>query len=216
MMSWLLQPLQPWEQLPWLTMCPLEILATIFGLWSVICYVRESVWSWPTGLINVALYIALFWSGGLYAETGLQIIFVVLQIYGWWLWVRGGEQQRGVIITRTSPRLWLTLLVIGVAAAVPIGLALGRWTDSTVPWWDTVPTVLSLIAQWMISQKKLENWLVWILVDVISIPLFAFKGFYLTAGLYGVFLVLCVVGWIAWRKTYRTANQSATLSPGHP
>jgi nicotinamide mononucleotide transporter PnuC len=114
MMTWLLQPLQPWEQLPWLTMCPLEILATIFGLWSVICYVRESVWSWPTGLINVALYIALFWSGGLYAETGLQIIFVVLQIYGWWLWLRGGEQHRGVIITRTSPRLWLTLLVISV------------------------------------------------------------------------------------------------------
>jgi nicotinamide mononucleotide transporter len=76
--------------------------------------------------------------------------------------------------------------------------------------------VLSLIAQWMISQKKLENWLVWILVDVISIPLFAFKGFYLTAGLYGVFLVLCVVGWIAWRKTYRTANQTVAMNSGHP
>ncbi len=192
--------------LSWIPMSPLEIVANVFGLWSVIEYVREHVRSWPTGLINVLLYIVLFWHGGLYAETGLQVVFVVLQIYGWWQWARGGEQGHGVAITRTSPRLWLILAAIAVAAIVPIGLVLARFTDSTVPWWDAIPTVLSLIAQWMISKKKLENWLVWILVDLISIPLFAYKGFYLTAGLYGVFLILCCLGLRSWLKTLRSPS----------
>lgn len=157
MMDWFLQPLQPWEQLPWLTMCPLEIIATIFGLWSVACYVRESVWAWPAGLINVLLFIVLFYQWGLFAETGLQVVFVVLQIYGWWQWLRGGERHQGVVITRTSARECLVLGGLAIIAAVPIGLLLDHKTTSTVPWWDTIPTVLSLVAQWMISHKKLEN-----------------------------------------------------------
>jgi nicotinamide mononucleotide transporter len=205
-MTWLLTPLQPWDALPWLAMCPLEILATVFGLWSVWCYVRESIWAWPAGLINVLLFIVLFWEWGLYAETGLQVVFTVLQLYGWWQWLHGGEQHRGVVITRTSMGLWSLLAGLAVAGIIPIGLALDRWTDSTVPWWDTIPVVLSLVAQWMISHKKLENWLVWIVVDLISIPLFAYKGLYLTSALYVVFLVLCCVGLRAWLKTWRAAR----------
>ncbi len=204
--AWFLIELQPWASLPWFKICPLEILATIFGLWSVICYVRESVWAWPAGLINVALFIVLFWQWGLFAETGLQVVFVVLQIYGWWQWLRGGEQHQGVTITRTSPRLWFVLGGLALIGIVPLGLILTHWTTSTVPWWDTIPTVLSLVAQWMISHKKLENWLVWMVVDLISIPLFAYKGLYLTAGLYGVFLILCCFGLRAWLKTWRATN----------
>lgn len=203
MIDSLLTPLRPFAALPWLEMCPLEILATVFGLWSVWCYVRESIWAWPAGLINVLLFIVLFWKWGLYAEAGLQVVFTGLQIYGWWQWLRGGEQHRGVVITRTSARLWSLLAGLAVVGILPIGLALDRWTDSTVPWWDTIPVVLSLVAQWMISHKKLENWLVWIVVDLISIPLFAYKGLYLTAALYGVFLVLCCVGLRAWSRTLR-------------
>lgn len=213
MMDWFLQPLQPWVQLPWLTMCPLEIIATVFGLWSVACYVRESVWAWPTGLINVLLFIVLFYHWGLFAETGLQVVFVVLQLYGWWQWLRGGESHQGVVITRTSAREWVVLGGLAVIAIVPIGLLLDHKTTSTVPWWDTIPTVLSLVAQWMISHKKLENWLVWIVVDLISIPLFAYKGLYLTAALYGVFLILCCFGLRAWLKTWRAAKTQAGATP---
>lgn len=212
-MAWLLHPLQPWDQLPWLTMCPLEIIATVFGLWSVVCYVRESVWAWPAGLINVLLFIVLFYHWGLFAETGLQVVFVGLQIYGWWQWLRGGEQHQGVVITRTSARTWLVLGALAVIAIVPIGLLLEHQTTSTVPWWDTIPTVLSLVAQWMISHKKLENWLVWIVVDLISIPLFAYKGLYLTAALYSVFLVLCCFGLHAWLTTWRASRVPAGAMP---
>ncbi len=198
MMDWLLTEISP--RLP---MSPWEIGATVFGLASVWCYVRENVWSWPTGLVNVAMYIVLFWHIGLYAETGLQVVFVALQIYGWWQWVAGGERRSGVVISRTTPRTWAVLTIAAAAMYVPMGLALARWTTSTVPWWDSLPTVLSLIAQWMISKKKLENWAVWIAVDVISIPLFACKGLYLTAGVYAMFLALCIVGWRAWNRMVR-------------
>lgn len=188
-----------------LPMSRLEIVAVATGLWSVACYVRESVWAWPAGLINVALSIALYWHSGLYAETALQAIFVWLQLYGWWQWLHGGALHTGVVIVRTSRGQALALVYLALAAIIPVGYSLDRWTDSTVPWWDTVPVVLSLVAQWMISKKLLENWMVWIAVDLISIPLFIHKELYLVAGLYGVFLILCILGLLAWRRNLRSS-----------
>src|ERR1043165_10108561 len=120
-MTWLLTPLTPWDALPWLAMCPLEILATCFGSWCVVCYVRESAWAWPTGLINVALSIVVYWNSKLYADSALQVVYVVLQLYGWWLWLRGGEQRTGIAITRTSARLWCLLAGIAGGAGGPLG-----------------------------------------------------------------------------------------------
>ena len=205
MIDAILTPLQPWQSLPWLAMSPLEIAATIFGLWSVWAYTRQSMWAWPSGLINVVLFIVLFWKSQLYGETGLQVVFVVLQIYGWWCWWRGTGTGDALPITRTSPRLWTVLAAVSVAGIVPLGLFLQHWTTSNTPWWDAVPTILSLVAQWMISKKKLENWYVWIVVDVFSIPLFAYKELYLVSILYAVFLVLCILGVRTWTKTYRSS-----------
>jgi len=190
------QPLADWLPMSWL-----EIVATIFGLWSVICYVKESVWSWPTGLINVLLFILLFWNDKLYADTGLQVIYVGLQFYGWWQWLHGGKQRTPLTITRTTPRLWLTLALIGVAIFVPMGLLLDHYTDTDVPWIDSLPAVTSLIAQWMISKKKLENWWVWIVTDIIYIPLYCYKELYLTAGLFSIFMILCILGYRSWLKS---------------
>jgi nicotinamide mononucleotide transporter len=205
MIDAILTPIQPWQSLPWLAMSPLEIVATIFGLWSVWAYTRQSMWAWPSGLINVVLFIVLFWNSQLYGETGLQVVFVVLQIYGWWCWWRGTGTGDALPITRTSPRLWTVLAAVSVAGIVPLGLFLQHGTTSTTPWWDAVPTILSLVAQWMISKKKLENWYVWIVVDIFSIPLFAYKELYLVSMLYAVFLVLCILGVRQWTKTYRSS-----------
>ena len=202
-MEWFLTPLTPWQTVPWLQMSPLEILATVFGLWSVIAYVRESVWAWPSGLINVLLYILLFWNARLYGDTGLQVVYVVLQGYGWWLWLRGGPQHGTLPITRTSRQEWLQLVGIGVVVYLPVGWFLDTWTDTDVPWWDAAPTISSLIAQWMISRKKLENWWVWIVTDLVYIPLYASKHLWLTAALYCVFLTLCIIGLRQWTRTVR-------------
>jgi nicotinamide mononucleotide transporter len=202
-MDWFLTPLIPWQSVPWLQMSPLEILATIFGLWSVIAYVRESVWAWPSGLINVLLYILLFWNARLYGDTGLQVVYVVLQGYGWWLWLRGGPERGTLPITRTTHQEWFRLLAIGVVCYLPMGLFLKTYTDTDVPWWDAAPTISSLIAQWMISRKKLENWWVWIVTDLVYIPLYASKHLWLTSALYAVFLTLCIIGLRQWTRTVR-------------
>lgn len=204
-MDWFLAPLTPWPSVPWLQMSPLEILATAFGLWSVIAYVRENVWAWPAGLINVLLYILLFWNVRLYGDAGLQVVYVALQGYGWWLWLRGGPQRSALAITRTTRHEWATLALIGVVAYVPMGFFLKLYTDTDVPWWDAAPTVSSLIAQWMISRKKLENWWVWIVTDLVYIPLYAYKQLWLTAALYGLFLTLCFIGIRQWTRTVRAS-----------
>lgn len=203
--TWLMTPLAPVASLQWLQMTPLEIIATLFGLWSVIAYVRESVWAWPTGLINVALSIFLCWEAKLYSDAGLQVVYIGLQLYGWWQWLYGGKDRSELTITRTSPRLWLVLAAIAAAAFAGMGLLLGRCTDTDVPWWDAAPTVTSLVAQWMISKKKLENWWIWIVTDLIYIPLYAYKHLYLFAGLSAVFLVLCILGVRQWTTAYRSS-----------
>jgi nicotinamide mononucleotide transporter len=203
MLDWFMAPLQPHSA--WLAISPLEILATLFGLWSVIAYVRGSLWAWPAGLINVLLYIALFWQARLYGDAALQVVYVGLQVYGWWQWLHGGAGRRGLAITRTPPRLWLLLGAIAGAAFAPVGWLLGRYTDTDVPWWDAGPTISSLIAQWLLSKKKLENWWVWIATDIAYIPLYAYKGLNLTAALYGLFLILCVLGTRRWTREYRSS-----------
>ena len=203
MLAWFLTQFDP--KVPWLAISPLEILATLFGLWSVIAYVRESLWAWPAGLVNVLLFILLFWQARLYGDTALQVVYVGLQVYGWWQWRHGGAGRRELAISRTSAGLWLRLGLIAGAAFVPAGWLLGRYTDTDVPWWDAGPTISSLIAQWLLTRKKLENWWVWIATDLAYVPLYAYKKLYLTAGLYGVFLLLCVLGARRWTREYRSS-----------
>jgi nicotinamide mononucleotide transporter len=193
MYAWLIAPLGG-------VMSPIEIVAVIVSALCVWLYARESVWAWPTGLLGVALYLVICFEYRLYADMGLQAVYIVLQLYGWQQWLHGGAGRDPIPITRTSLRLWLLLLVIAVVAYIPMGYLLAAYTNTDVPWWDSAPTVSSLVAQYMISKKKLENWWVWIATDLVYIPLFAYKQLYLTAGLYAVFIVL------AWRRTLRAST----------
>ena len=201
----LLTPLKPFATLPWLAMSPLEVIATVMAVWCVWAYARENIWAWPTGLVTVILQLVLFWDIKLYGEACLQGIYIVLQIYGWMVWARGDGRGDELAITRTSARLWLTLTFIAIAGVVPVALALKHLSDSTTPWWDAAPSVLSLIAQWMITRKKLENWYVWILVNLLSIPLFADKGLYLISLLNVLLLIISIFGVRRWAQTLRAS-----------
>jgi nicotinamide mononucleotide transporter len=196
--AWILAPLGG-------LISPIEIVAVAVSALCVWLYARESVWSWPTGLVGVALYLVICYEYRLYADAGLQVVYIALQIYGWRQWLHGGANRTPIPITRTSGRMWLTLIGIGVAVYIPMGYFLKTWTNTDVPWWDSAPTVSSLLAQYLISKKKLENWWVWIATDLVYIPLFAYKKLYLTAGLYAVFIVLCIYGWLSWRRTLRSS-----------
>jgi nicotinamide mononucleotide transporter len=132
---------------------------------------------------------------------GLQVVYFALSLYGWYEWLYGGEHRTELHVSRVTRTLGVRLAVIGVASAVIIGTLLARFTDAALPYLDSATTSTSLVAQWMMTRKILENWAVWVAVDVVYIGMFIFKELYLTAGLYAVFLVLAVMGFRQWKRS---------------
>jgi nicotinamide mononucleotide transporter len=179
----------------------LELLAAVTGALSVWLSVRQNIWSWPTAIVNVVLYAVVFREAKLYADMGLQVVYAILSVYGWYEWLYGGEGRTRLPVTRTGPRLGALLALIAAAGSALLGVLLHRATDAALPYMDSFLSSTSLVAQWMMTRKLLENWLVWIAVDVLYVGMFLFKGLYLTAGLYAVFLALAVRGWLDWRRS---------------
>ena len=195
-----------------------EILAVIFGIISVYLSTREHIWSWPTALVNVALYFIVFLEAKLYADMGLQVVYFALSLYGWYEWLYGGENRTELHVSRVTRSLGLKLLLIGLASAALLGTILARFTDASLPYLDSATTSTSLVAQWMMTRKILENWAVWVVVDVVYVGMFIFKKLYLTAGLYAVFLGLAVMGFIQWKRSLagreqRTGNSEPAVIP---
>ena len=182
-------------------MSPLELVAALVGALSVYLSVRQNIWSWPTAIVNVVLYTLVFHEAKLYADMGLQVVYAVLSVYGWYEWLHGGENRSALHVTPTGARLGGVLSVIALAGAGALGLVLRGATDAALPFMDSFLSSTSLVAQWMMTKKKLENWLVWIAVDVLYVGMFVFKHLYLTAALYAVFLVLAVRGYFDWRRS---------------
>lgn len=179
----------------------LEAVAVIFGIISVYLGTRQNIWSWPTALVNVALFFALFLESGLYSDTGLQVVYFVLSLYGWYEWLYGGAGRTAITVTRTSRRTWSVLAGIGVVVWALLGTITSRLPGTALPYVDSATTTVSLLAQWMMTRKLIENWLIWIAVDVVYVGMFIYKGLYLTAFNYGIYLVLAVMGYIAWKRS---------------
>jgi nicotinamide mononucleotide transporter len=181
---------------------PYEIVGTAFGLLSVWLTIRKSVWCWPTGLVNVVCFFVLFYQVKLYAELITYAAFFVLGVYGWWKWARGENEGGELPVTRTPRRTAAMLIALALFWTPIQGYCLHRFTDAALPYWDSSITVLSLLAQWMMARKYLENWALWIAVDLLGIGVYQAKGLYATAGLYVVFLVLATSGLVAWWRAW--------------
>ena len=178
-----------------------EVFGVITGFLCVWLYIRQNVWSWPVAIVSAALFIVVFMQAQLYAATGLQGIYIVLAVYGWYQWLYGGAQHSGVRVSRVTGTTAVVLLVLVTAGTVLLAFALAAYTNAALPLWDSLATVMSLAAQWMLAKKILENWLVWIVADALFVGIYLFQDLYLTAGLYVVYLGLAVSGFIAWRKS---------------
>lgn len=185
-----------------------EIIGFLSGVICVYLVVRENIWNWPVALINAFFYILVFYEARLYADMGLQVIYIIISIYGWYEWLHGGKEHGKLMVTRTG---WLEasiLLVIGIGGTIGLGMFLSHipwfWPDlqpAALPYWDALTTAISLIAQWLMARKKLESWVLWILVDIIYIGMYYYKDLYLTLVLYAIFLILATSGLFAWRKS---------------
>jgi nicotinamide mononucleotide transporter len=179
----------------------LECVAFALALAMVGCNIREIHWGWPLAAISSALYFALFWRSKLYGDAALQVFFAVVAMWGWFQWLRGRRGDGSALTVSRLTRRGLLGAVATCALLWPAtGLFLKHFTDTDVPWWDAFPTATSVVGQFLLGRKFIENWAVWIVVNVVSVGLFAYKGLWLTTVLYAVFIALSVVGWRAWRR----------------
>jgi nicotinamide mononucleotide transporter len=180
----------------------LEIAAMLTGIAGVWLTLRQNIWCFPVGIINVALYAWLFSTPGvrLFADALLQVSYIILLTYGWINWKKVRKSQNNFNPVRISPQLSRKLFVLFIVSSVALGIFFSQFTDASLPWLDSSLTCASLIAQWMIAKKYIENWIVWIAVNIIYIPMYYYKELPLTAILYTLFLLLAIRGLYEWKK----------------
>jgi nicotinamide mononucleotide transporter len=188
----------------------IETLAAAFGIASVYLSARQNVWNWPLGIINVALYTIVFYDDKLYANMGLQVVYIVLAAYGWWHWLHGGTNRGALLVSRVPTRVAVVLAIAFVGGTAALFTVLSRATDASLPFVDSALTAASLVAQYMMTRKYIESWLVWIVADVAYVVTFIHQKLWPTAGLYLVFCVLAVVGWRQWRDSLRRRTAAET------
>jgi len=181
----------------------LEGWAFVLSLFMVGLNLKVNALAWPLAIISSVLYGLLFARSKLYGEASLQILFVLISCWGWWQWLRGvGDDQRPLSVSALSPNgRWLA---VGVTLLMwpAFGFLLHHITDSDVPYLDALPTAGSVVGQWLLAHKLVDNWPCWLFVNLISMGLFAYKQLWLTVMLYGLFAILSVIGWGAWRRMY--------------
>lgn len=180
-------------------MSAIQVIGTIFGLLCVWLTARESIWNFPAGIVNIVLFGVMFMEARLYAEIITYSVFFVMNVVGWWAWLRAGPDRTPLTVRRLSRGGRLAAVgAVGVVGPA-LGAAFAHWTDAALPYLDSTITAASVVAQALLTYKVLENWLFWIFVDVLGIGVYWARGLYLTSGLYAVFLVLSVLGWRNWR-----------------
>lgn len=185
----------------------LEAVSFVTGALCVWLVVRENVWNFPVGLLNVATFGVVFFQSRLFADAGLQVVYFFLGIVGWRLWLRGGKNQTPLTLSRIGRGESIYVGLFVVLSTVVLWKTL-QYVGGSASFWDALTTSISLASQWMLNRKQLESWLGWIVVDAIYIPLYVSKGLYLTAILYAIFLCMAVIGWRQWFRTLSADSEA--------
>ena len=184
----------------------LEVVAAVLALAMVGCNMREIHWGWPLAIVSSLLYVGVFAQARIYGDASLQVFFAIVALWGWFQWLRGHRADGSALhVSRLSTRGVLLALLACAVAWPAVALFLILFTDTDVPWFDGFATGLSLVGQFLLARKFIENWGVWLAVNVVSVGLFVHKGLWLTVGLYGLFALLSIAGYMAWRKRLHVA-----------
>lgn len=185
-------------------MSALEIAAVAISFLAIWLTARRNVFCWPLNLVACALYFKLFLDVRLYTDMALQAVFGVGILYGWILWSWGKRDEGAVAVIRLSPLRAVAGLAVGASGALLIGWFTSRHTDAALPWMDATLSSFSLVAQFWTARRHRESWLLWIVVDIVYVGMFLFKGLALTAGLYAVMIGLAIIGYRDWQTAKKT------------
>lgn len=192
----------------WLLSNKIELLGAILGILYIFFSIRQNILTWPTGLFTSVLYVIVFFQAKLYADMGLQIYYVFISIYGWYFWLRGKKPQekQQVPVRLTSKQLRVKLIVASFVLYGLILIILLKFTDSDVPYLDTLTTALSIVATWMLAKKYIGHWIIWIFVDAVSAGLYVYKGLWPTVILFVIYTIMAALGYIEWKKDLKPVN----------
>ena len=182
-----------------------EITAALITVFSIWLATRENIWYYPTGVVALLMYTWLYYGAKLYAEAFLQIVCLVLMLYGWYEWLHGGERRTELPVTRTPRWAWASGIAAGLLVSAATVWVQLRYTDNPAPYVDSSLMAWSLVAQWMTARKWIENWILWLLINTVSVPLYVTRGLTVTAILYVGLWVLAIVGWREWRRSLVSA-----------
>lgn len=178
-----------------------EIIGTLVGLLYLYLEYKASIYLWFAGVVMPLIYIYVFYAAGLYADMGINIYYLLAGLYGLVIWMKAPDQKgEERPISRTPMKYYLPIIIIFALLYAGIAFLLMRYTDSTVPYADSFVTALSIIGMWLLAYKYIEQWLVWIVVDVVCCGLYLYKGLYPTTALYGLYSVIAVFGYFKWKK----------------
>lgn len=185
----------------------LEIIGTLVGLVYLWLEYKASIYLWIAGMLMPAIYIVVYFNAGLYADFGINIYYLIAAVYGWFFWMWGkrkksNNQEVGedLPIVHTPLKCYLPLTLVFIGSFIAIAWILIRFTDSNVPWLDSFTTALSIVGMWMLARKYLEQWLAWILVDLVCCGLYIYKDLYFTSFLYGLYSIIAIFGYFKWKK----------------
>jgi nicotinamide mononucleotide transporter len=178
----------------------IEIIAVFFGLLCVWSMKKESILAFPFGIINVLIYVYICFTAKLYAYAGINVFYFVMSVYGWYNWLRTGDNEEKVRITGCSDKERIGNSIAILVFFVVLWVLLKNFTDSVVPVWDAVTTAIYIVGMWLLARKKIENWILWIAGDFISIFLFAYEKLYFSSFQFLVFTVIAVFGFLEWRR----------------
>jgi nicotinamide mononucleotide transporter len=196
---------------PWLSAHYVEVLGVVFSILYLYFSIRQNILLWPMGIISALLYMVVFFRSKFYADMSLNAYYFFISIYGWIVWKRGRSKHGDKMpIKRLRVRLAMILVLVTAVVFLFTGMILSRYTDSPIPYWDAFTTAVSFTATWMLARKILEHWILWIVVDAVSMGLYLYRGLYPTLVLFAIYTTMAVVGWIEWRKEYFNRIPEAT------
>lgn len=179
----------------------LQIVGVVLGLLYLWLEYRANIWLWIVGAIMPCVHCVLYYQSGLYADCAMQGYYILAGLYGLVVWLMGRKRtERPLKIAHTPLRLCFPLVAVYGVLHAALYYLLAEFTDSTVPFWDSMTTAMSMVAMWMLSRKYIEQWLVWLVVDAITVGLYIYKGIPLTGALYALYTALAVAGYLRWRR----------------
>ena len=181
----------------------IEIIGVLISLIYLYFSIKQKILLWPFGILSAIFYIIIYFNFKFYADMGLQVYYFFISIYGWIIWTSSDSRKSNRTdsgIRNTTKTQWLLMAVIALVIWGLLFWILKEFTDSDIPGWDALTTSASIVATWMLARKLLEHWLLWIVIDLISMVLYIYKGLFPTTVLFAVYTIMAVVGYSTWRK----------------